>query len=152
MKHFYVPILTSLFILTGCAMSSNELRADPHEKGSIRVALPYSVAFANIASSANECFPSRLTGVAYAYTTIAVTYMHVNVTEIETGKLTRVEVVVDRAIGKNNVIVSIDVRSIPAGTEIDCYISQRYFGTYYDSPSFRPIAEAWANGNGTKCS
>ena len=105
--------------------------------------MPYSTAFANLASSANECFPGR-NGSRFTYT-------YTRVAEVEPGRLARVEGVTTRTIGKENVFFSIDVRSIPTGTEIDYYISHRFFGDHFGGPSFKPIAEAWVNGDGTKC-
>jgi|HubBroStandDraft_2_1064218.scaffolds.fasta_scaffold651022_1 hypothetical protein len=138
----------SLLLLNGCLMTSDELRADPHEKGSISISMPYSVAFANLVSSANECFPARHANLG----ALASNYTHVSVEEIARGRLAKIEGVTEHSLTKDNVFVSIDVRAIQNGTEIDYYVSPRFFGIYDDSSSFRPIAEAWANGDGTKCS
>lgn len=54
--------LAVVSLLSGCAsldQSAEELRADPHQKGTVSLADPYSVVFANVTASANKCFPTR---------------------------------------------------------------------------------------------
>jgi hypothetical protein len=149
-----VATLICISLLGGCAnlyMSSEELHASPHQKGSISVAGTYPVVFANITASANECFPSRSLNTDPGYLMRATArQMSVTSAELEPGKLGRIEIKTT-GIASDNVFASIDIRAIPSGTEVDYYIGQRFFGTYDNSSSFLPLANAWARGDASKC-
>jgi len=137
-------LLLSPLLLFGCAISTQELRTTPHEKGTITVDLPWSTVFANITKSVRECFPDRvLNRFSFFYTTSL---------EIEPGKFGEVKAINGHAGNVKDVFVMVDVDATPTGTAVQYYISRRFFGTYDDSSSFRPIAEAWATGNGKRCS
>ena len=145
--------LAFVSLLSGCAsldQSAEELRADPHQKGTVSFADPYSVVFANVTASANKCFPTRPLSYGPGYLMSATAaHMSVELVELEPGKLGRMEAITT-GLGKN-VFLSMDIRSTPSGTGIDYYIGKAFFGTYDNSSRFEPIAIAWAQGDATKC-
>jgi hypothetical protein len=139
--------LICVFVLGGCANldhSSQELRADPHQKGSVNFADPYPTIFANISTSANKCFPTRNLGGP------AAGEMAVKSIELEPGKLARVEGMT-LSFGGQDVFLSIDIRAIPNGTVVDYYISAAFFGRFDNSSSFAPVVNLWARGDARKC-
>jgi hypothetical protein len=143
-------------LLGGCAnlfLSSEQLRAGTHQKGSINFADPYAVVLASIIAGANKCFPDR--PLSYSPYTSAATSPHMAVrsVELESGKLAKVEGLIANLAGggAEDVFMSLDIRAIPSGTEVDYYIGRRFFGSDEDSSKFIPIANAWVRGDGTKC-
>ena len=149
-------VLICASILSGCANlepSSEQLRANPHQKGTVSFADPYPVILANITASANKCFPTRKLSYSPGYVESATApEMTVRSDELESGKLAIVEGLTRGGLDPaEDVFMSLDIRATPSGTEVDYYISPFLFGRYDNSSSFVPLANAWAHGDATKC-
>ena len=150
-------VLICAALLSGCAnrfLSSEQLRAEPHQKGTVSFTESYPEVLANITASANKCFPSRPLYYSPSTGAAASPHMVVRAIELELGKLAKVEALtagLGLDGGAEDVFMSLDIRAIPSGTEVDYYISRAFFGTYDASSSFVPIINSWAHGDGTKC-
>ena len=143
-----IGALFGILLLSGCANlvhSSEELRANPYQKGTVNFSDPFPTIFANISASANKCFPTRNLGGP------AAGQMMVKSIELEPGKLARIEGVTFDVVGYQDVFLSIDIRAISSGTEVDYYISRSVFGRFDESSSFVPLVNLWAHGDASKC-
>ncbi|MDE1987650.1 MAG: hypothetical protein KGJ28_14020 [Alphaproteobacteria bacterium] len=154
---YAAAVLVCTALLSGCAnrfLSSEQLRAEPHQKGTVRFTESYPEVLANITVSANKCFPSKPLYYSPSTGAAASPHLVVRAIELEPGKLAKVEALtagLGLDGGTEDVFTSLDIRSIPTGTEVDYYISRAFFGTYDASSSFVPIVTSWAHGDGTKC-
>jgi hypothetical protein len=111
----------------------------------------YSVIFANISASADKCFPAGKVGNGInPATAAAAADMVAKSAELEPGRFAQVERMTSGLFGKN-VFLSLDIRAIPSGAEVDYYISSGFFGRFDNNSSFEPIVKSWARGDATKC-
>lgn len=88
-------VLACVALLSGCtnlSVSSEQLRADPQQKGTVSLAAPYPVVSANITASANKCFPTKSLYYDPGYlASVTAPQMSVRSDELEPGKLARVK-------------------------------------------------------------
>jgi hypothetical protein len=116
-------------------VTTEGVRADAGEKGTIHVAAPYDVVYRHFVARAEGCHHGG-TNVSYFFVTAA---------ERIPGKSAIVEVVQGGLLRR--VMMSTDI--VAVGDETDV--------TYYKNPelgifmSFHPTMVEWANGTGTRC-
>ena len=126
------PVLFGCLALGACTFSTEAVRSDAGDKGTIHVAAPYDVVHRNFVARAKYCYDPP--GTAF-------------VTDSETipGESAVVEVRQGNIIQR--VLITADV--VAAGDQTDV--------TYYKNPeipnivAYRPVMTEWANGSGTKC-
>jgi hypothetical protein len=142
MKSFFA-VLLALPLLSACALfthqSSDDLRSKPHEKGTIVVSRPYGEVFALVSAVADHCFPTHSLNAGGGYLQQAAAGSILTRSfEIKEGKLGKVEVLTTHLGGEEDVLVSLDIRAVPTGTELDYFVSWRFFGTDDSNSSFKP--------------
>lgn len=128
-------LLIGCLALGACNFSTEAVRSNAGDKGTIHVAAPYDVVHRNFVARANDCAgPPPPDGPEF-------------VTDSETipGKSAVVEVRVGNVIQR--VLISADIVAAGDGTDV----------TYYKNPdslnivAYRPVMMEWANGTGSKC-
>ena len=137
-------LITALLGLALAACSSattQELRADPREKGTVSVRQPYPVVYSNLSNRAAYCFHGGTPASNF----------RTEATEVEPGKYGTVEVI-HAGILVSEVLISADVRATADGTEVTYFVNSRIYPIFSDAKDrFRPIMEEWAAGTGTRC-
>lgn len=134
-KILSITLLVLIASLSGCAVTSQQLRADPNETGSFHVDVPFEDVRANLISVFKSCYKLNI-GAGYSYPEIYDTIPNQAVT---------VEGVLD---GKaRQVLISVDATKSPnGGTDITYYKGRLAIFVNY-----KKTVENWANGKDKGC-
>jgi hypothetical protein len=136
MSFSYRAAMVVMFLaLSGCSVSSSELREAPLRTGSFYLELPFAVVRSNVATQAATCYPGIGTNVSY--------FFHV-VNDHPSGNKSTIEVIQDGLARR--VVISVDVtKTQRGGTDVSYFVGHPYVLGDFDT-----ILKDWARGAG-KC-
>jgi hypothetical protein len=134
MKMFRLLTVLSFCLCSACSTTVEELRADPGEKGTFQVNLPYIVVFHNFALAARQCSGGMQSSYNYSV-----------VKENLSGNAARIDFVNQSALGRH-VMISSDIVANNDHTDITFY-KKSHFAVF---TNIRSWLEDWANGH-SKC-
>jgi hypothetical protein len=130
-------------VTTGCTIFTNtstaQLRAQPYETATFKIAAPYAVVLPQYFAAAQHCYPGA--------GTVGGGYSIAQLNETVAGHSATVEIVADGTLA-TKVMLSSDVVADGDSTAITYYVSG-----WIDYPhNMAPLLEAWASGDSSKCS
>jgi len=131
-----LPIAFLCCLASGaCAVTTEGVRSEPGQRGTIHVAAPYDVVYRR--------FVARAHGSADGGTNVS--YFFVTAAERVPGKSAIVEVVQGGLLRR--VMISTDITAAVDGTDV-VYYKNSAFAIFID---FDPVIAEWANGTGSRC-